>query len=453
MPAVTIEELEKKKAGLNDQMQRLIATADAESQRELTAEEQAEFDAADDAFKAVERDIRNRRRVLEQQATLEAPQPRLVRPDRTEVDDSTVSITAPPRPGRAPITDMSPRGHWGFKTVGHFANAVRQAANGQIDPRLQVQNASASTFGSEAAQADGGYAIPPDFRAAIVKKIQGQDSLLARTDQQTTSSNQITFPTDETTPWQQSGGIQVSWDQESSAGTQSKPKLGENTVRAYKLRALVPITEELLADSVALGNWLNSKVPDKMNFAVTNAIINGTGVGQPAGLLNSTSRVTVSKESGQLTGTVVYQNILKMWGRCLGDWRPNAVWLINQDVEQQLQQMAIGGSSVAFPAYMPPGGLSQTPYATLMGRPVIVTEACKGLTTEGDIILTNLQQYLTVVKTGGVQQEMSIHLWFDQDIVAFKFTLRLGGQPWWNTTIARLNGTNTLSSIVTLQTR
>jgi HK97 family phage major capsid protein len=88
-----------------------------------------------------------------------------------------------------------------------------------------------------------------------------------------------------------------------------------------------------------------------------------------------------------------------------------------------------------------------------MGRPVITTEACKALSTEGDIILTDLKQYLSVVKTGGVQQEVSIHLWFDQDIVAFKFTLRIGGQPWWNAAITRLNGSNTLSSIVTLQTR
>jgi HK97 family phage major capsid protein len=150
---------------------------------------------------------------------------------------------------------------------------------------------------------------------------------------------------------------------------------------------------------------------------------------------------------------VLPANILKMWGRCLGDWRTNAVWLINQDVEQQLQQFVMGGTTAATPVYLPPGGLSGAPYATLMGRPVITTEACKALSTEGDIILTDLKQYLSVVKTGGVQQEVSIHLWFDQDIVAFKFTTRVGGQPWWNSAITRLNGSATLSSIVTLQTR
>jgi HK97 family phage major capsid protein len=445
--AVTIEELEDKKVKLHEHAKALVATADAEN-RELTAEEQKELDGAQAAFGDVERDITNRRRIAEQEQKINAAAPRLTRSDGTPVPQNGATSSTPIPSGS--YSDMTPKGHWGWRNLGQFAKAVRAASFGQQDPRLIV-NAAAATFGSEQSQADGGYAIPPDFRQAIAKKIMGSESLLARTDQQTTTGNQITFPTDETTPWQTTGGIVVSWDQETSSGTQSKPKLGENTVRAYKLRALVPITEELLADAPALSNWLNSKVPDKMNFAVTNAIVNGTGAGQPVGLINAGCKVTVSKESGQATGTVQAANIVKMWGRCLGQWRTNGVWLINQDVEQQLQQMTLG--SAGWPAYLPPGGLSNQPYATLMGRPVIVTEACKALSTEGDIILTDLNQYLSVVKTGGVQQEVSIHLWFDQDLVAFKFTLRLGGQPWWNSAITRLNGSATLTSIVTLQTR
>jgi hypothetical protein len=52
---------------------------------------------------------------------------------------------------------------------------------------------------------------------------------------------------------------------------------------------------------------------------------------------------------------VLPANILKMWGRCFGDWRTNAVWLINQDVEQQLQQFVMGGTTAATPVYLPPG--------------------------------------------------------------------------------------------------
>lgn len=63
--------------------------------------------------------------------------------------------------------------------------------------------------------------------------------------------------------------------------------------------------------------------------------MNGLGTGQPLGYMNSGSLVTVAKELGQATGSVVTQNVLKMWSRCWGRSRQNAVWLINQDVEPQ----------------------------------------------------------------------------------------------------------------------
>ncbi len=107
-------------------------------------------------------------------------------------------------------------------------------------------HAAATTFGSEGTGADGGFMVPPEFRTAIVEKVMGENSLFSRTDQQTTSSNSIVFPLDETTPWQTSGGIQAYWENEGGLKTQSKPLLGQETIRLNKLIALVPVTDELL---------------------------------------------------------------------------------------------------------------------------------------------------------------------------------------------------------------
>jgi len=444
--AVMIEELEQKKLTLHEHAKGLIAAADAEN-RELTEEEQRELDRTKDDFKSVELDIQNRREIAEQERKLAAPEARKTKPDVDEPEE--FGQRRPLKPSMRLEHDTGPKGQWGWRNVGQFAGAVRLAARGTVDPRL-IMNAP-TTFGSESAQADGGYALPPDFRQQIMLKVQGEGSLLAQTDQQTTSSNQLTVPVDETTPWATSGGIQVNWEQEGSAATQTKPAIQQATVRCFKLRALIPITEELLEDVTAMSNYLGTKLPQKFTYALNDVIVNGTGTGQPLGLLNSPAKVTVTKESGQATLTVNAANVLKMWGRCYGPWRQNGVWLLNQDVEQQLQQMTIG--SAGWPAYLPPGGLAGTKYGTLLGRPCILTEACKSLTTEGDIILTDLNQYLSVVKAGGLRQEVSIHLWFDFDMTAFKFTMRMGGQPWWSSAITRKSGTNTLSSIVTLQSR
>jgi HK97 family phage major capsid protein len=42
----------------------------------------------------------------------------------------------------------------------------------------------------------------------------------------------MTMPTDMTTPWDSTGGIQAYWDGEAAAMTQSKPKLEEVTFKA-----------------------------------------------------------------------------------------------------------------------------------------------------------------------------------------------------------------------------
>jgi hypothetical protein len=66
--------------------------------------------------------------VAEQEAELAAPQPRLTKPDGAESD--TVSMTRPPAGGRVSISD-GPKGHWGWRNFGQFANAVRKAQTGR----------------------------------------------------------------------------------------------------------------------------------------------------------------------------------------------------------------------------------------------------------------------------------------------------------------------------------
>jgi HK97 family phage major capsid protein len=97
--------------------------------------------------------------------------------------------------------------------------------------------------------------------------------------------------------------------------------------------------------------------------------------------------------------------------------------------------------------------MSATPYSTLKGRPIIPTEACNTLGDKGDIILGDLSKYMTALKGGGIRTDVSMHLWFDQDILAYRFVLRIGGQPWWAAPITPRTGTNSRSCFVTLDER
>jgi HK97 family phage major capsid protein len=127
---------------------------------------------------------------------------------------------------------------------------------------------------------------------------------------------------------------------------------------------------------------------------------------------------------------------------------------MNPDVEQQLMTMQFPGTGTAVPAYLPPGGLSASPYGTLLGRPVIPTEACPALGDKGDIIFGDLGNYQTVIKAGGIRSDVSIHIWFDYDITAFRFVLRVGGQPLWNSSITAFqSGSSARGFFATLEAR
>ena len=181
-------------------------------------------------------------------------------------------------------------------------------------------------------------------------------------------------------------------------------------------------------------------------------------------ILNASSLITISKESSQNAASIILPNINKMWNRLYAPLRQNSIWLINQEAEPMLEGMAFipsdpgpGGSTAnqtAYsPVYMPAGGVADSPFARLKGRPVVPMQPCSALGTIGDIILVDLMQYMALTKGSGIQEDVSMHLHFDQAIDTFRFIFRVTGQPLWNAVITPENGSNTYSWAVALETR
>jgi HK97 family phage major capsid protein len=470
-----IDELRERLEELNADAQAITAKAESEK-RDLASEEREDLDKILKEFETVQADI-SRLEVLQKQTEdLTTGQGRKVAPPTpaaaADADDDDEPAPPParnrraalaPEPRSQPRIAAEPRDRkWGWRSLGDFSYAVRHACinGGSRDVRLE-RSLAATTYGTEGTGSDGGFAVPPDFKTEIMTKVMGEDSLLGRCDQLTSSSNNFTFPKDETTPWQTSGGILAYWENEAGTMTQSKPSLEQNTVRLNKVTALVPMTDELLEDAPAMDAYLRRKAPEKINFKISLAIVKGTGVGQPLGILNSPSVVSVAKESSQIADTLVGANVVKMWSRMYAPLRSDAIWLVQQDVEPHLLRLTLPGLDNTGNAvtgwgshvYLPPNGLSSSPFGTLLGRPVIPTQTCETIGDKGDIIFVNLKHYLAVLKVGGLRTDVSMHLWFDQDITAFKFVMRIGGLPWWTSAISSRDGSNTLSWAVTLDER
>lgn len=426
--------------------------ADAETdKRELNAEEKRTIEANTGEVERLEGEIELRNRLKAQSARLTAPQPRLTPANSSDpVVSGQAASSSSTNVQTTHLSRPTANGTGGFRSLGDFAQIVARASHrGGAESDVRLRNASAATVASEGVGSDGGFAVPTDFRAGIMGKVFGEDSLISRTDQQQSGSNQVTFTSDMTTPWDSTNGVQAYWEGEQSSIGQSRPKLEAITMRLHKLAALVPVTEELMEDAPALEGFLKRKVAEKFDFVISNAIVRGTGAGQPLGFMNSGCLVTQAAEGAQTADTIVAGNIAKMYARMPARNRQSAVWLIHPDAEPQLQLMTISN----MPVYTPPGGMSGAPYGTLLGRPVIPHQVCETVGDLGDLMFVDLASYMTVTKTGGLRSDVSMHLWFDQQIMAFRFTLRVAGQPWWSTTTAQRDGSNAQSPFITLAAR
>ena len=89
----------------------------------------------------------------------------------------------------------------------------------------------------------------------------------------------------------------------------------------------------------------------------------------------------------------------------------------------------------------------------MLGRPVIFTEHNKTVGDKGDIVFADPKGYYAPIKNGGVKFAQSMHLFFDYDVEAFRWTFRMGGQPFLSGPVSSANGSNTKSHFVTLAAR
>jgi HK97 family phage major capsid protein len=344
---------------------------------------------------------------------------------------------------------------WGeFKSVADFVRTGFESEQ-KLTSRL-VSHYKAIQGMSISDGSGGGVTVMPEFAPGIIDRVYGND-LWSRTDNYAVSGNNITFTASAETSratGSRAGGVQGYWMNEGGTITKSKPTLREVSLKLHKLAAVVYLTQELIDDTgVALEQYITRKVAEEFNFMIGDGLFNGTGVGQLLGVLNAPSLVSIAKETGQDAATILPENIVKMYSRFYAPNLPRASWFHNQDIGPQLDLMTLGIGAAGIAVYMPPNGLADAPFGTLRGRPLQPTEFNATLGTQGDIVLADLGQVLSISK-GGVAQAVSMHVEFLTDQLALRFVMRLAAQPWENAPITPYKGTaNTQSSFVALDTR
>lgn len=433
---------------LRERLQQIRADAqaivDAAEQNEdglLTDEQQSQFDALMAERTKVEGQIER----LEQLGDMDQSAGRMVPPAQPGGNGGAGAGS-----GARVYENIQDDPMRGFATATEFARAVRDACvpgGGNVDQRLTILGAPAN-FHRETGSSDG-YNVPPAIREDVWRLVFEGSGLLAAVAPEPTDSNQVKLFTDESTPWGATG-IQARWGGEGQKLDASRLETTARNVPLHKLHAFVLASDELLSDASRLQSRLTTGAAEAIRWKAGEAIHEGDGVGKPLGWTASKAQIEVAKESDQPAATVVAENVAKMYARLLMMGVEDSFWMINQTVLPELITMTLGDKPIWTP---PASGFTGAPGGFLFGRPVQISEHCEVVGTKNDIQLIAPRGYYAANKAGGVNFASSMHLFFDYDIEAFRWTFRLGGQPFLSKPVAQAKGGGTLSHFITLATR
>ena len=455
-----MDELRKKAAELEKVLRAILDAAKADT-RGLTEDEQTKYDETRTALDGLDKLIAEEQRLAEIEAIRAKPVTKSEGP--TGATERNEGNKEEDKEGDLEIRVGGDR--WlkrGFESLGEQLQAIAYASD-ETSPQelhdkrlrhIEVESRAVSGL-SETVPADGGFLLQKDFITAIRDRMHEQGQILSgvRKTPISPSSTGLKFNVINETSrvdGSRSGGVRAYWIDEAAAFTKSAPTLRQVELTVSKLTALLYATGELLADAPALTERANRDFGDELLFKTEDAIWEGDGSGKPLGILGHAGTIDIAKESGQAANTIVPKNIVKMYSRARN--RQNGAWYINQDIEPQLWLMSLAVGTGGGPVFMPAGGLSGSPFATLLGRPVIAVEFASTLGTTGDIVFADWDAYEFIDK-GTPQFDSSIHVRFLNDEETFRAIYRLDGQPLHNAKLTPFKGTTTTAHFITLATR
>jgi HK97 family phage major capsid protein len=312
---------------------------------------------------------------------------------------------------------------FGFKNGGDFlAQIAKVGKDYSQDHRLAGIAGIMQTSGNHTTINDG-LMIPAEFADGLLLNESGiNDDWMSRMTIEATSSNAKTFKRSSSNTLGGSVGIQAARIAEDTQMSSTREVFETTTLPLAKLYAYTNVTEEDLSDVAWLQSHLMMQAPKVIRKKFAGEVLNGTGVGEALGMFNTnnSNKIQVTRNTAS---TVKAEDIASMSARLVN--REGAFWLINRDVRAKLPLMTIGDQPVYVQDFKGPTYVGQ-----LDGLPVYESEFCSALGTAGDVRLISADGYRILEKVGGQQFASSIHVRFDYDSTAFRWTHRINGIPW-----------------------
>jgi len=231
---------------------------------------------------------------------------------------------------------------------------------------------------------DIGAVIPETVLNRIIEKIEAVGMILPLVTR-TSIKGGVSIPTSSVKPV-------ATWVAEGSGSDKQKKTTGSITFAYHKLRCAVAVTLETDAMALAIfETTLVNNVVEAMTKAIEQAIISGSGTGQPTGILTETPVAGQALDVAELD----YKTLTDAEAALPLEYESNAIWVMTKKTFMGFIGMVDGdGHPIARVNY----GINGKPERTLLGRPVVLCNYIDsfGTATTGKAFafLFNFQDYV-----------------------------------------------------------
>jgi HK97 family phage major capsid protein len=249
------------------------------------------------------------------------------------------------------------------------------------------------------------------------------------------------------------GGMTFSVVEEGSTIPATAPAFDRLQLEARKYAGyLANVPAELLSDAAgAMGDLLGRIIAEGYSWWEDELWINGTGVGQPQGLINAPGAYTVNRANEGAVGL----NDLAVMMEALHPVaeRGAACWLLNSQVFDGLMTLSLGVGVSPSATYVPASEWlwfdTTARCWRLIGLPCFPHDHNPALGDTGDAILCDLGQYLIGSLLALTVELSAAGAGFPSDTVNIRVRARIDGRFWPQSTFTTAAGA-TVSPLVLL---
>ena len=309
---------------------------------------------------------------------------------------------------------------------GDLAEAERRFDFSIREYNTDVQKLNAEVLGEKAmTTTDAGALVPVEYLATVIEFATAQSQILPKLWRIPMGSLSLKIPKLVQSAGSYFGGLILYHPDEGGVKTETKPNFDTLTFTAKKLIGLIPLTDELIADSsINIINYITALTVRAFQYQTEQEVINGTGIAnQMTGIIADPGINVVTRTTA---GTLKYTDLVNL-DSSLDENFNNLTYIGRRaTINEMRNQVDTVGQPVYHDGFTTFLGASMA--AQLMGYPAIKTRNCPAIGVKGDVILGDLGYYIWAVRSD-MAIDQSKEYRFQYDETTLRFVMRQDGAP------------------------